>query len=83
MQALVVERALKSVLVTSKVAVTLGSANVSVLAQLPFVVRVPVSEYVADVARDELETRKFAAITETRAKSVMRSLIANSPSEVI
>ena len=76
MQVLVVARALKEVLVTSKVAVTLGSVNVSVLAQVPFVVRVPVSEYVADVARDELETKKVPVITDTRAKSVRRSFIA-------
>jgi hypothetical protein len=63
-------------LVTSKVAVTLGSVNVSVLAQVPFVVRVPVSEYVADVARDELVTKKVPAITVTRAKSATRSFIA-------
>jgi hypothetical protein len=76
MQVLVVARALKEVLVTSKVAVTLGSVNVSVLAQVPFVVRVPVSEYVADVARDELVTKKVPAITVTRAKSATRSFIA-------
>jgi hypothetical protein len=76
MQVLVVARALKEVLVTSKVAVTLGSVNVSVLAQVPFVVRVPVSEYVADVARDELETKKVPVITDTRAKSIRRSFIA-------
>jgi precorrin isomerase len=50
--------------------------NVSVLAQVPFVVRVPVSEYVADVARDELVTKKVPAITVTRAKSATRSFIA-------
>jgi hypothetical protein len=76
MQVLVVARALKEVLVTSKVAVTLGSVNVSVLAQVPFVVRVPVSEYVAGVARDELETKKVPVITDTRAKSIRRSFIA-------
>jgi hypothetical protein len=37
---------------------------------------VPVSEYVADVARDELETKKVPVITDTRAKSIRRSFIA-------
>jgi hypothetical protein len=75
MQVLVVARALKEVFVTLKVAVTLGSANVSMLAQVPFVVRVPVSEYVADVARDELVTKMVPVITVTRAKSATRSFI--------